>query len=169
MAFTPIDSNKIKVGDPVTKELWDQLKANLDDHELRIQSLSTTGGTVFIFNGDVSFINYDSNNSDIFYYKARQDFSVNDFRTQLFTKSGLSTGTLTLRLEKSVDTNNVNFVNILNTDVSFDFAVDANYSEKIAVINTALNDILTGEVLRVRVISKPAGFTEKILMSIGAQ
>lgn len=169
MAFNPIDSNILKVGDPITKDLLDVIKANFDDHELRIQSLSTSGGTVFIFNGDVSFINYNAAEPDIFYYKARQDFAVNDFRAQLFTKGSVTTGTLSLVLEKSPDTNNANFTTILSTNISFNFAVDANYSEKIAIINSSLNDIITGEILRVRVVSKPAAFNGKIMLSIGAQ
>jgi hypothetical protein len=167
--FTPIDANKIKVGDPITAELLEDIKDNFNDHELRIQSLSTSGGTVFIFNGDVSFVNYSASRSDIFYYKARQDFSVNDFRAQLFTKDGIAAGTLVLRLEKASTTDFTTPTNMLDQDISFNFATDLNYSEKIAILNPAQNSMLTGEVIRVRVLSIPSEFNGKILMSIGAQ
>lgn len=169
MAFNPIDINTIKVGDPITRDLWVLLKNNFDDHELRINSLSTTGGTVFIFNGDVSFVNYSSLRPNIFYYTARQDFSINDFRVRLFTKGGITSGNLTLRLEKSNDPNDANFATILTTDITFNFATDADYLEKVAVINPSQNDITTGQIIRVKVIGIPSGFTGKILMSIGAQ
>lgn len=169
MAFNPININTIKVGDPITRDLWVLLKNNFDDHELRINSLATSGGTVFIFNGDVSFVNYSASRPNIFYYTARQDFSVNDFRVRLFTKDGITSGNLTLRLEKSNDPNDANFATILTSDISFNFATDTDYTEKIASINAGLNDITTGQILRVKIMSIPSGFTGNILMSIGAQ
>jgi hypothetical protein len=169
MAFNPIDNNTIKVGDPITKDILDLIKANFDDHESRINSLATSGGTVFIFNGDVSFINYTSTRPDIFYYTARQDFSVNDFRARLFTKNGVSSGTLSMKLEKSNDPNDANFATILTQDISFNFATDADYTQKVGSLNASLNDITTGQILRVKITGIPSGFTGKILLSIGAQ
>ena len=169
MSFSPIDLNTIKVGDPITRDLWLLLKNNLDDHELRINSLATSGGTVFIFNGDVNFLNYSNLRPNIFYYTARQDFSINDFRVRLFTKDGISSGTLSFRLEKSVDPNNSNFSTILTSDLSFDFSSVSDYAEGVALINPSLNDITTGEILRVKIISFPDNFRGNILMSIGAQ
>jgi hypothetical protein len=169
MAFLPIDINTIKVGDPITRDLWLLLKDNMDDHELRINSLSTSGGTVFIFNGDVSFVGFNISQPNIFYYKARQDFSINDFRAQLFDKQGVSVGNLVFELEKSIDTNNANFSTVLTSPLSFDFATDADYSEQVALIDSAENSILTGYVLRVRITNIPSGFSGNILLSIGAQ
>jgi hypothetical protein len=169
MAFSTIDINKIKVGDPITSDLLVQIKNSFDDHELRINSLATSGGTVFIFNGDVSLVNYSPSRSDIFYYTARQDFSINDFRVRLFTKDSISSGVLSFRLEKSNDPNNDNFATILTSDIEFDFATDVDYSEKIALLNASLNDITTGQILRIKVTNVPSGFIGKILLSIGAQ
>lgn len=169
MAFLPIDSNTIKVGDPITKDLWDLIKSNFDDHELRINSLTTATGTVFIFNGDIDFSGFRISQPDIFYYKARQDFSVNDFRVQLFTKQGLTSGSLVIQLEKSVDTNNANFSTILTGPISFNFASAADYSQQVAGIDSGLNELITDSVLRIRVTNIPTGFTGKILVSIGAQ
>jgi hypothetical protein len=172
MAFNPIDSNTIKVGDPITKDILDLIKANFDDHESRINSLATTGGTVFIFNGDVSFVNYSSLRSDIFYYTARQDFSINDFRARLFTKDGITSGNLTFRLEKSNNPGDAgfpSFSSVLTQDISFNFATDTDYTERVGSLNASLNDITTNQILRVKIIGIPAGFTGKILLSIGAQ
>lgn len=169
MAFVPLDPNKIKVGDPITKEILDAIKDSLNDLDSRVTSLSVSGGSVYIFNGDVSFTNYSSSKSDIFYYTARQDFSINDFRARLFTKDGISSGTLSLRLEKSNDTNDANFNTVLTSDLSFNFATDADYLEKIAVLNPAQNDITTGQVLRIKVIGIPTAFSGKIMISIGGQ
>jgi hypothetical protein len=169
MAFVTIDPNTIKVGDPITRDLWLKLKNNFDDHELRINSLATSGGTVFIFNGDVSFVGFNISYPNIFYYKARQDFSVNDFRVQLFDKQGITSGNLVLDLQKSIDTNNANFSTILTTSLSINFASAADYSVSVGSINSSLNDILTDQVLRVKITNIPTGFSGSILLSIGAQ
>lgn len=169
MAFNPININTIKVGDPITRDLWVLLKNNFDDHESRINSLSTSTGTVFIFNGDVALVNYSPLRPSIFYYTARQDFSINDFRVRLFTKDSITSGILSLRIEKSNNPNDVNFSTILTSDISFNFATDTDYTEKIAAINASLNDITTGQIIRVKITSVPAGFKGNFLMSIGAQ
>jgi hypothetical protein len=168
MAFATIDPNIIKVGDPITKDILDLIKANFDDHEFRLNSLSVSGGSVFIFNGDISLIGYSASNPDIFYYKAQSDFSVNDFRVQLFSKQGVTSGTLSFDLEKSVDTNNANFNSILTADISFNFASDADYSVKTASIDPGLNDVLTGDILRLTITGVPSGFSGKVVASIGA-
>ena len=169
MAFSPIDSNTIKVGDPITSDTITLIKNNFDDHELRINSLATSGGTVFIINGDVSFVGFNISNPSIFYYKARQDFSINDFRVQLFTKQGLTSGDLVFDLQKSNDTNDSNFSTVLSSSLSISFLSASNYSEHIASLNPSLNDVLTGQVLRIKVTNIPSNFSGSVLISIGAQ
>ena len=169
MAFVTIDPNKIKIGDPITKDLWDLLKSNLDDLDSRITSLSSASIVVSLLNGDVSFVGYSALKPVISTHKILQDFSVNDFRVQLFSKLGITTGSLTLRLEKSTNTNDANFATILTSDLVFNFATDADYTERVGSINSLLNSVTTGNVLRIKVISIPAGFNGDILISLSGQ
>jgi hypothetical protein len=166
--FNSIDSNVIKVGDPITKDLLENIKENFDNHEIRISSLSAAGGNIPIFNGDVEFSNFNQSKPDIFYYTARQGFSINDFRIRLFTK-GFSVGTLSFDLQKSNDPNDANFSSILTSDIVFNFGIEQDYSFKVAAINAGINDITAGQIIRVKVTSYPTGFVNKVLMSIGAQ
>lgn len=174
MSFVTIDPNTIKVGDPITKDLWDLIKLNFDDHELRINSLATSGGTVFIFNGDLSLVGFNIENPNIFYYVARQDFSINDFRVQLFTKQGITSGNLVFDLQKSSNTNDANFSTILTTSLSINFASASDYSVTTASIDPTKNDVLTGQVLRIKITNIPTNtfgynFSDSVLISIGAQ
>lgn len=169
MAFLPIDPNSIKVGDPITKDLWDLIKENFDDHELRINSLATSGSTVHIYNGDISLVGFTLSEPDIFYFKSPQDFSVNDFRVQLFTKQGISSGNLVIDLQKSTDTNDANFSTILQSSVSFDFGSDPDYHQEVALIDSNENTVLTDSVLRIKITNVPSGFFGKILVKIGGQ
>lgn len=169
MAFTSIDIDTIKVGDPITKDIMDAIKYSLDDLDSRVSTLSISGGSVYVLNGDFSLVGYSSSQQDIFYYKAKQDFSVNEFSVQLFSKQGISLGDLVLDIQKSSDTNDSNFSSMLTTSLSFDFAVDGDYSFKSASIDSGLNDLTSGQVLRIKVTGVPAGFSGKILINIGAQ
>lgn len=169
MAFTPIDPLTIQVGDPITSDTLNLVKTNFDDHESRLNSIEGTGGVVYIFNGDISFAGYSTSQSDVFYYKATSNFSINDFRVQLFSKDGISSGSLIIDLQKSINTNDINFNTVLSTTINFNFATDADYSEQTASINSSLSSITSGQVLRVKIISLPSGFFGKILLAIGAQ
>jgi hypothetical protein len=166
MAFIPIDSNTIKVGDPITSDLFSIFKDNFDDINTRLSQIETSGATTYVINGDVAFYGYDPLDASIFYYKIKNTFSVSDFRVQLFTKQGITSGSLSLDLQKSNDTNENNFTSILIMPISFDFSVDINYAEKSANIDSTKNDMVIGQVLRIKVLSLPQGFTGKILVSI---
>lgn len=168
MAFVPIDINTIKVGDPITKEIMDLVKYNLDDLDLRLSSLSVSGGSIYILNGDVSLIGYSSTRQDIFYYKAKQDFAVNEFSVQLFTKQGVTSGNLVLDIQKAINTNDANFSTILTTPLSFNFASDADYSSKSATIDSGANNITSNQVLRIKITNVPTGFSGSILINVGA-
>jgi hypothetical protein len=167
MAFIPINPEILKVGDPITKDLLDLIKNNFDNHEQRLNQNETTGGSVFILNSAFNLSGLDD--QVIFYFKAIQDFSVADFRGQLFDKHSVNSGILSIDLQKASNTNNSNFNSILTTPVSFDFSSDASYPEKIATINPSLASFEAGDVLRLRVLSTPANFGEKILLAIGAE
>jgi hypothetical protein len=169
MSFTAIDLNAIKVGDPITKELLNSIKYNFDDLDERITSIASSGGTVYILNGDFSLVGFSSTQQDIFYYKAKQDFSINEFSVQLFTKQGVASGNLVLDLQKSSNTNDANFSSILSSSLSFNFSTDADYLFKSALIDSGLNGILSGNIIRIKVTGVPAGFYGKILINIGAQ
>jgi hypothetical protein len=94
---------------------------------------------------------------------------LNDFRVQLFSKQGVTTGNLTFDLQKSIDTNDSNFSTVLTSNLGFNFASDADNTEKVAAINASLNSVAVGNVLRVKVLNVPFGFNGKILVSIGGQ
>lgn len=169
MSFTPIDVDVIKVGDPITKEILDLIKDNFDDHEDRLNASETTGGSVFIFNSAIHLANFDSTRTDVFYYKATQNFSVTDFRAQIYNKGSISSGFLTMDLQKATNTNNSNFNSILNASLSFNFATDASYLEKVASIDSSAAAVAAGEVIRIVVSGVPTGFNDKVLVVIGGE
>ena len=165
MAYTPIDPNTIKVGDPITKELLDLIESNFTDHEERINNNEASGGSVHVLNAAFHLGNLNTTDPVIFYYKAARAMDITDFRVQIFNKGSITTGTLSIDLEKSVDTNPSNFNSILSADVSFNFASAANYSEAVGTL-TVGSEVDEGEVIRVKITGVPAGFNDKILIVI---
>lgn len=164
MPFTSISSSVLKVGDPITKDILDLIKGNLDDLDGRVSSLAATGIVTEIANGELDLLGYNSNQPNIAYFKVRTSFSINDFRVQLFDKQGISSGNLVIDLQKATNTDNANFATVLTTPISFDFATDAAYLEKNGSINSSLNSVTPGMVLRIRITGIPTGFFGTILI-----
>lgn len=169
MSYADIDINTIKVGDPITKELLDLIRANFIDHESRLNQSETTGGSVFILDSAIHLANFSADRPDVFYYKATQDFDISEFRVQIFDKGTIVSGILALDLQKSVDTNNANFNSVLSANLQFDFSTDASYSEKVGTINSSVSQVTPGEVIRIVVTGLPTGFKDKILVVIGGE
>lgn len=170
MAFISLPWNILKVGDSLRKEIFNMIKNNFDDHEQRLNQSETTGGTVFILDREFNLAGINlSLDPIIFYYKATQDFSLTEFRAQIFSKGLITTGTLAVDLQKSIDTNNANFNSVLTGDVTFNYATDAAYVEKIGTINPSLDAVSAGDVIRIEVKSIPARFGGKILINIGGE
>jgi hypothetical protein len=173
MSFIPIDASQTAVGAPITKDLMDAIRLNADDHEARIADLEFSSVGVYILNGDMSFAGFDISRPVIFHHKAKFPYTLTDFRVQLFDKQGLASGTLSFDLQKTTGVNNsdstFNSGSILTSPLSFNFATDADYAEKVAAIDGTKNSIINGGVIRIKITSIPAGFTGMILISIGGQ
>ena len=169
MAFVTIPSTSTDVGAPITKDLMDTLRTNANDHETRISAMEANAPLVYILNGDMSFAGFDISNPNIFYYKAKTAIDITDFRVQLFTKQGITTGTLQFDLQKATNTNDTNFATILTANLSVNFATATDYTEYTASLDGTKTTIAAGSVLRIKVMSIPTGFRGQILISVGAQ
>lgn len=166
MSFVIIDSNKIKVGDPITKELWDAIKNNFDDIDTRVNNLAVSGSNVYIINEAVNFLSYKNSNSDFWYYKVPVNMVITGMNVQLFSKDGISSGSFTVDLQKGTSTDNSTFNTVLTSAVTFNFAIDVSYSVKSASLDPSSSILLAGDVLRLNLSSYPAGFKGRVLFLI---
>lgn len=169
MAFLTIPASATDVGAPITKDLMDKLRTNGEDHEVRISAMEANASVVYIVNGDMSFAGFDITNPNIFYYKAKTSIVITDFRVQLFTKEGISSGILAFDLQKATNTNDANFATILTGNLSINFATATDYTEYTGTLDGTKTTIALGSVLRIKVASLPSGFRGQILISVGAQ
>lgn len=156
MAFTPINSTSIEVGDALKKELFDLVKTNLDDHETRINSVEATAKKIDVFkflllNGS-SF----STATGIAYYRAEDDFTITKGAIQIFEK-GILTGFVEIDIKKSTtDMDNASFTSIFTTKPKITYASAVDYQESTnQVLNSSMTSIVSGNYLRLDITITP--------------
>lgn len=156
MAFTPINSTSIEVGDALKKEIFDLVKSNFDDHETRINSTEASAKKIDIFkflllNGS-SF----STATGIAYYRAEDNFTITKGAIQIFEKGSL-TGAVEIDIKKSTTgLDNLSFTSIFSTKPKITYASAADYDESSnQVLNGAMTSVLSGDYLRLDITITP--------------
>ena len=131
MAFTEYTSEEIEVGKSIKKSLWDKLKNNFSDHELRIYDVEQNSGKVVVANFSVTgyISHYESPELvDILTFRAPAAFELIEFSitltdsTNAFNSVGVpvvssTVGLLELNIQKSIN-NGIDYVEILSTKPS---------------------------------------------------
>lgn len=167
MSFLTIDPNKIKVGDPITKEIFDLIRTNFDDHESRLNAFEAGAVKIPVF--DFEIVNntmYPPSMTGIAYYTARQAFTITDCFIQIFEK-GTLTGTIQIDIKKSAGANlsDGSFTSIFSTKPSVAFASASDYARSTNQILNAGQAIAIGEVLRLDLSAIPTtGFIDRFIV-----
>lgn len=158
MAYQTIDPNTIKVGDPVTKEILNLIKANFDDHEERLSTLAGGSGKIIFFNELILIRDYKISDLDgVVYFEVANDCIITECSLQIFGKNGITVGIAEVDIKKNNSTNNSGFNSILTNTPKVNFATDADYSKKFGVINNSLQAFVAGDILRLDILSLPEG------------
>ena len=158
MPFITIDPATIEVGKPNKKELWDRIKDNFDDHELRLQAFSGGSGIAPLINETVNVGSTASSLlTGIIYFEVIQECIATSLAIQFFDKSPATTGLLTVDVKKNTSTNPAGFASIMTSPASLNAATDANYTRKTGTINTGVQFLPVGTIVRIDVTSLPVG------------
>lgn len=167
MAYTPIPTGSIRVGDPITKELWDLLRSNFEDHEERLTVLGGGSGKISLFNTDIKIgSNASGILTGVLYYEVLQSCIITEGAIRLFTKSPATTGSLTVDIKKNTSTNPSGFNSIFSVAPTISMAA-ADYSRNAGTINPAMQTLNVGDILRVDITALPAGLQRFMLLLIG--
>lgn len=162
MAYNEIPSNWIESGKALKKRILTYVRDNFIDHETRIATIEVNNSKIEVFNFEVmGFINnYTATElTQIGTFKASRDFNLTEFKVILMNNPSSPTtdtsGELQLDLKKSED-NGVTWNSILDTNgyATIAFGTNTTGSEGSGSIATGAEEILSGELLRVDVISK---------------
>ena len=156
MAFTPIDSNTIKVGDPLKKDLFDLIKSNEDDLDSRVSALSLTANRIVVFDHTILNVTSSTTLTGLNFFRAISDFNLIGGIVSIFEKGSL-TGTLEIDVKKNSTPNDTGMTSVFTTRPSITYAGASDYEESSnQVFNAGVATISTGDYLRLDVTSLPS-------------
>lgn len=160
MSYVTIPSSSILVSKVVKKELMDLIKANLDDHETRLNALSSGSGPVVIFDQDFANVSTALDLTNIFSWKATDNCSITKGQIQIYTKDGITTGSLTLDIKKS-STLGGTYASIFTTKPTINYATASAYDSNDGVFNAG-QAVTQDEYLRFSFSSVPTGVITRV-------
>lgn len=157
MAFVTIPSNAIDVGDPITKDLWDKVKNNLDDLDTRTQATEASQNTILIFDNLVLNAQSSSTATGLAYYRVPFDINVTEALVQIFEKGSL-TGELEIDFKRNSTPDNTGMTSIFTTKPKITYASAADYDDSTnQVIDQTQATIPEGHYIRFDVTEFPTG------------
>lgn len=146
MAYLKIPDALISIGEPVKKEILDQIQINQEDFNTSIQALEQTSTfDVFDVKFGGSFGDYSTAELEQFYpvLKAPVGVTLTSFVITLLTAS--TSGTLGLQIQRSTD-NGINWTPLLTSPVTVTGTSIGSIS---GTVNWDITDINQNELLRV--------------------
>lgn len=153
MAYVEIPDALIEIGEPVKKEILQNIKDNQESFNTDIEALKQTSSfDVFDIKFSGSFGSYSSAELEQFYpvFKAPVGLTMTNFTITLLEVS--TSGTLGLMIEKSVD-NGVNWTPLLTTDVELTGTTVGSVSGSVNWIDIPSQSVNQNELLRVAISS----------------
>jgi hypothetical protein len=167
MAFTPINSNEIEVGDPIRAELLNKIKTDLDDLDSRTSNLE-------ISTPKITFIKFLLLNGSVFptatglyYYEADEAFIITEANIRIFEKGSL-TGAVEIDIKRSTtNMDNASFTTIFTTKPKITYASASDYDKSTnQVFNNTQINIAVGDILRLDITQTPGnGVLPKLLIT----
>lgn len=153
MAYTPINSNEIEVGDALKKELFDKIKDNFSDHETRINNFEAGSGKIDIFKFPITINSQRSSFNKIYTFVASQPMILSECYIQIMKKEINLThsfsGDIEINIRKSTTgtTEDADLVTIFTTRPKVDLDVSPNYTRSTSQVFDTNNSLNTGDIL----------------------
>lgn len=157
MAFTTIPATSIEVGDPITKDLFDLVKDNSDDHEARILALESGQARIELINCIFGNAVSASSFTGIIDVNAPQGLTITDCYVQIYEKGSL-TGAIEIDIKVNSTPDDVGMTSIFTTLPKITYASAADYDKSTnQVFNTLLTTVAEGDNIRLDITELPAG------------
>lgn len=154
MAFVTIGSTEIAVSKALKAELFQKIKDNFDDHETRLNDLSVGSGPVVLINEEIENVSSTLTLTGLKYIRAFNNMNITKAQIQIFTKGGVTSGTLEVDLKKSATLGGT-YTSIFTTKPYINFATDTDYTSRDGVLNTG-QAVTQDEILRLDITNVPA-------------
>jgi hypothetical protein len=166
--FNPIPASLIQVGKALKKEIFDLIKGNFDDINSRLSVLEAGGARVIVLNNDVILSSSATTFTGLAYFKAPQNFSLNNCEIQIFEKGSIATGTLEIDIKKNSTPDNAGMASVFTTQPSINFASASDYGVSTnQVFDSTISQVDAGDILRFDITSLPVGLGKFRILLFG--
>jgi hypothetical protein len=156
MTYTTIPSGWVDIGDPVKKELFDLIKADLDDLDTRTQLVEAASADRDVFNKDVILSSAFTTLTNLWVQEINTATTLSECVIQIYAKGSL-TGTLEIDFLKS-STLDGTYTSVFTTKPSYNIGAGSSYGKSSnAVFNSSYQDIAAGNYLKLSITSMPTG------------
>lgn len=155
MPFVTIPSNAIDVGDPITKDLWDKVKGNLDDLDQRLTGTETSQNQIVLF--DALYINSSSavTITGIDDTNALQNVTLTDCYVQIYEKGSL-TGALEIDVKVNSTPDDTGMVSVFSTKPKITLASASDFDKSTnQIFDGTKVDVTEGFNIRLDVTEMP--------------
>jgi hypothetical protein len=155
MAYTELPLAIIAVGKAIKREIFTNIRSSLIDHETRITSLSLNTAPIEVWNNTILNASSASTLTGLDYYRAASSFTLSRVEIQIFEKGLVTSGTLSVDIEKGNTMDAASMTSVLSVQPSIDFATASNYAIATGTLNVANQSVTAGQFLRLDVTSLP--------------
>ena len=168
MAFTSLASGLIAVGKPLIKTIFQTLKDNDDDLNSRLGSVEASTSKIVFFDGVIYTAATFATATGLIFHRVQVGIDITDCKVGIFAKGGVSSGTLSVDVQKATSPDFSSSVSIFTTQPSLDMASAADFAESANAVLSGSNKVLAeGDYIRIDISSLPTGLGKLIVYLIG--
>lgn len=167
MAFSSLSSALINVGKPIIKSIFTTLKNNQDDLNTRLLTVEASTNKIVIFDGVITNATTYATATGLLFHRIQSAIDITDVKVGVFDFTGISSGTLSVDIQKASSLDFSASVSILTTQPSLNLATASNYDESTNAVLNVNKSCSEGDWLRIDISSLPTGLGKLALYIIG--
>lgn len=156
MAFIEIPPALIEVGKALKKEIFDAIKASLDDHENRINSLAVGASPIVVFDNTILNASSAGSLTGLNYFRAASGFNISLVQLEIFEKGAITSGIVSFDIKKGNSLDDADLSTVLTVQPSIDFATASDYDIATGTLDPLEQSVTQGQVIRLDITSLPS-------------
>lgn len=152
MAYIAFNDTEIAVGKAIKQELFQKTKDNFADHETRLSALADSAKKSSLFDDTYHMGKIPAIGEILGYTRILFTTKITELSLQSFLTNG--SGSLTIDVLKGSTLNSSLSVSILSSALTIDFS-GADYQTVFASLNPAMQDLVLGDYIFIKINSMP--------------
>lgn len=168
MAYSSLSSSLYAVGKAVTRQLFSTLKDNQDDLNTRLSSVEGSVNKIVFYDGTITAAATFDTYTNLTMHRVQADIDLTDVKVGIFDKGTISSGTLSIDIQKSSSLDFTSSVSVFTTEPSLDLSTASSYTESSnAVLGGTNKSLSEGDYIRIDITSIPSGLGSFFIYAIG--